>query len=150
MTISACPDCPFEVDEGFAQTLTFDAESIPVMASQIGDLNPLHHDAAFAARTRFGGLIASGGHSTAAMLAPTATFINARCNSLGLEFWFRLRRAVRAGSTMTLEWRIMGITVKPSLNGHVLDMAGTLKEADGTLAIEATCKALALWPGALM
>jgi acyl dehydratase len=129
--------------------VSFDAESIPRVAAEIGDDNPLHHDAAWAATTRFGGLIASGGHTIAAMLAPTATFVNERSNSLGLEFWFRLRRAVRAGSTMTLEWRIVAIAAKPRLKGHVLDMAGTLREADGALAIEATCTALALWPGAL-
>jgi acyl dehydratase len=130
--------------------LSFDAESIPRVAAEIGDDNPLHHDAAWAATTRFGGLIASGGHTIAAMLAPTATFVNERSNSLGLEFWFRLRRAVRADSVMTLEWRIARITAKPSLKGHLIDMTGTLREPDGTLAIEATCTALALWPEALV
>jgi acyl dehydratase len=149
MNIAPHPDCPFSVGEGFTQTLTFDAESIPRVAAEIGDSNPLHHDAAWAATTRFGGLIASGGHTIAAMLAPTATYVNERSNSLGLEFWFRLRRAVPAGSTMTLEWRIVGITPKPSLKGHILEMAGTLTGADGVLAIEATCKALSLWPQGL-
>jgi acyl dehydratase len=148
--VGAYPTCPFEVGEGFIQTLGFDADSIPVVAELIGDTNPLHHHAAWAATTRFGGLIASGGHSTAAMLAPTAAFMNTRCNSLGLEFWFRLRRAVRADSVMTLEWRIARITAKPSLKGHLIDMTGTLREPDGALAIEATCTALALWPEALV
>jgi acyl dehydratase len=142
------PVCAFAVGEGFSRTLLFDAAAVRRLAAEIGDTNKLHHDAAFAGATRFGGLIASGGHTVAAMMGPIADWMNARGTAMGLEFAFRLRRAVRVDTSLELTWRIESITPKDSLKGYLSDMTGTLAGTDGA-AVEATCRALALWPGAL-
>lgn len=111
---------PFEVGEVLVSHHEFTAESIRSFATQVNDFNPLHHDAAAAGRSRFGGLIASGAQTTALMLGALAGHVTPRCASLGLECNFRLRRAVLVGMTATVEWTIVSIAHKPSLNGHTI------------------------------
>ena len=144
----ARPACNFAVGEGFSRTLVFDEASVRRIASEIGDTNPLHHDAAFARGTRFGGLIASGGHTVAVMLGPIADWTSERGGAMGLEFGFRLRRAVHVGARLELNWWIDAITPKDSLKGYLLDMVGTLSGPEG-VAVEATCRGVALWPDGL-
>ncbi len=136
--------CPWTLGEADIQTLVFDKPSIRAFATMSGDANPMHHDAEFAAATRFGGLIASAGHYSAQMMGAVATWLSQRTGSLGLEFTFQFRRAVLVDSVMTLEWRIIDIVSKPSLKGHIVSMEGALRQADGAVAVVATCKGLVL------
>jgi hypothetical protein len=46
--------------ERFSAVLSLDPGSISAFARAVGDMNPLHHNADFAAATRFGWLTASG------------------------------------------------------------------------------------------
>ena len=136
--------CPWAIGETDVQTLVFDEPSIRVFATMSGDANPMHHDADFAATTRFGGLIASAGHYSAQMMGAVATWLSQRTGSLGLEFTFQFSKAVLVDSVMTLEWRITDILLKPSLKGHIVSMEGALRQADGVVAVVATCKGLIL------
>lgn len=121
---------PFEGGEVLVSHHEFTAESIRSFATQVNDLNPLHHDAAAAARSRFGGLIASGAHTTALMLGSLAGHVTPRCASLGLECDFRLRRAVPVDVTVTVEWTITAIEPKPSLKGHLISLDGVMRGGD--------------------
>ena len=140
----ALPPCIFELGESFRRELSFDADSIRHFATMCGDTNPLHHDEAYARGTRFGGLIASGGHYSALMMGAVAEYLTSRGGSVGLEFSFAFKKAVPAGSRLMLTWTITEVTPKESLGGYLLRLEGVLSDSDGALHVRATCKALAM------
>jgi len=82
--------------ERFSQVVTLTPELVSAQAHAVGDTNPVHHDEELAAATRFGCRIASGTHTTALLLALTASHFSKTCAMVGLEFWVRFRKAVRA------------------------------------------------------
>ena len=55
--------------ERFSSVVTLTPKAVADYAAAVGDTNPVHHDAAFAATTRYGRLIASGPHTSALLLA---------------------------------------------------------------------------------
>ncbi len=112
------------VGETFSKEVQFDAPGIAEFATLCGDTNPLHHDAAYAARSRFGGIIASGPQVTSLLMAMVAAFLASRGPGVGLGFNFRLRSAVRAGETVTLRWRVTAVKEKRSLAGQSLERFG--------------------------
>src|SRR3569833_3254761 len=67
--------CPFQIGERFERTFVFDADGITAFASMAGDMNPLHHDPAAAAASRFNDKIASGTHTTSIMLGTHTTLV---------------------------------------------------------------------------
>lgn len=142
-------DPPFEVGETFTREFVFDVESIKAFARLALDDNPLHHDEAYARTTRFGGLIASGTHTISWATGCLAGFVSRRCASLGLQFDYTLRRAIRANERATVEWRIDAITRKDSLRGYVLDLSGRLINSDGEDALIIKGKSLILPKSAL-
>jgi acyl dehydratase len=133
--ISATP--AIKVGETFSRTVTLDARTIHEFALAAGDHNPLHHDAEYAKTTRFGGIIASGTQYTSLLMGLVATHFTAKASSAGLEFSLQLKKPVRAGDTITLSWTVVEITPKPSLNGHIVTLNGTITTQDGVLAL--TC-----------
>lgn len=137
-------DLPFRVGERFSREMQLDAEAIRAFAALVGDTNPLHHDEAVAARSRFGGLIASGTHTSALMMAAVADFVTARRPSLGLETACQFRRAVKAGTRLRAEWSIVGFEPKPSLGGHVIGLEGRAVDSAGILYLTGQTKTLVL------
>ena len=124
------------VGEQFARRVTFDARSIREFATASGDFNPLHHDEAFASRSAFGGLIASGTHVSALLMGLTATHFSQRFAPLGLEFTLRFVRAVRAGTTLELRWTLVGLTPKASLRGDLAKLEGRARDDAGVVHVE--------------
>lgn len=120
-----------QVGETFTRSVTLDAASVSAFAAQIGDTNPLHHDAQTAARTRFGGLIACGPHTSSLLMAVTADVFSRRGAALGLDFRMRFRRAVPAGTTLVLRWTITAIDFNASMQGEVITLAGDACDAAG-------------------
>jgi acyl dehydratase len=113
--------------EVFEKTMTFDEDGARAFAMLVGDLNPIHHDAEFAAASRFGGLIISGTQSVAVLMAMTATFLSARGAALGLDYQFRFRRAVRMNETCHLSWTVTDVIPKAGLGEIVsFDAAMTI------------------------
>ncbi|WP_342641571.1 MaoC family dehydratase [Rhodoligotrophos ferricapiens] len=126
---------PFSVGETFTRDVLFDVETVKAFARLAMDDNPLHHDEAFARTTRFGGLIASGTHTMAVTTGPVASFLSERCASLGLQFDYTLRRAIRAGERATIAWTIDDLSPKASLGGYLVRMTGRLINSTGEDAV---------------
>ena len=61
-------------------------EDVVRLATELGDPNPLHHDEAVAARSRFGGLIACGGHLVGLLTSACAAFTTPHGPGVGLAF----------------------------------------------------------------
>jgi acyl dehydratase len=129
---------PVQVGATIARRVAFGADSIRRFATLCGDENPLHHDERAAAAGPFGALIASGPHVAALMMGLDATFLSRHHQALGLGFEFRFAKAVRAGSTLTLEWTVTGVEFKPSLAGHVVTVAGHAVDDAGVVFVTAT------------
>ena len=128
--------------ERFSSVVTLTPETVSAFSTAAGDGNPLHHDAAFAASTRYGRLIASGTHTTALLLALTASHFSKRGAVIGLEFTVRFRRPVYADETIVLEWLVVKVTPNVKLNGEIVDMVGRVKAQDGKTALGANGRVL--------
>ena len=124
------------------RSVTFDCDSIRAYAAMVGDWSPWHHDEAVAARSRFGGLIASGSQTSGIMLGVLTQFILQRHTSLGLEFSFQLKKAVRANMPFTIFWEVATIEPKPSLGGDIALFKGKLTNAQMEIAILAENKSV--------
>ncbi len=126
----------------FSGEATFTADAIKDFARLVGDSNPLHHESATADASRFGGIIASGGHTVSVMMGQAAAYISKHGPNIGLGYSVRLRRPVRAGETVTVNWRVVSVEHNAKLKGTVISMDGTLVKPDGAIAITGSCQAL--------
>jgi acyl dehydratase len=120
--------------ERFSREITLSPELVGDYAHSVGDTNPVHHDSAFAAATRFGRLIASGTHTTALLLGLTASHFSQRGAMVGLEYWVRFRRAIFADETIRLEWLTIKVTPNAKLGGEVVDLRGRIRNENGETA----------------
>jgi acyl dehydratase len=132
------------VGERFSGTAHLDAATIRAFAGSVGDFNPLHHDEALAARSRFGGLIASGTHSASLLMALTATHFSRHAQPLGLEFRLHFHRAVSAGDTLALAWTVTRVQWKASLGGDLVWLDGEARNQRGELMLAATSTLLVM------
>jgi len=78
------------------------ARDIELFTEISGDRNPLHYDADFAARTRFGGIVVQGGVSTAVLNAVVAEDLPGP-GSVFLQLDLRFLAPVRPGDVITGE-----------------------------------------------
>jgi len=128
--------------ERFSSELTLTPETVVAFATAAGDNNPIHHDPEFAAATRFGRPTASGPHTTALLLALTASHFSKRGAMLGLEFWVRFRRPIYADETICLEWLVVRVTPNEKLRGDIVDLRGRIKGQDGKTSVGAKGRVL--------
>jgi 3-hydroxybutyryl-CoA dehydratase len=128
--------------ERFSQEVTLTSASIAEFARLVGDDNPIHYDAAYASQTRFGGVIASGTHTTALLLALTASYFSKRGAMVGMEFWQRFRRPVFPDEKIKLEWLVVRVTADPARRGDIVDLRGRIKTPDGRTAVGAKGRVL--------
>jgi acyl dehydratase len=126
-----------EIGEVFSRELTLDADAIRRFATEVGDSNPLHHDAVLAAGTRFGGLIACGPHTSSLLMAVSADAFARRGAALGLDFHMKFRRAVPAGLPLRLRWQVTGVEDKPSLGGELVTLDGEIRGPGDELFVSA-------------
>lgn len=141
--------CPFAVGEEFSKDFVFDREGVIAFATMAGDMNPMHHDEAFAKASRFKSLIASGTQTSSVMLGVLATYVSARAAALGLEFSVRLKKAVHVGDRTHIAWKITRIEWRASLGGDVVVLEGTMRNQDGAVVATAEATNLVFRPGAL-
>lgn len=137
---------PYHVGERFSRIVTFDPDSVRAFAAMAGDHNPLHYDPGFAGNSRFGGLIASGAHYGALLMGVVATELTRypECTTAGVEFSFKLREAVRAGQTLTLEWTIETKTPAAKLGGELLHLKGHMIDSAGVVYVTAAATCLVM------
>jgi len=123
--------------ERFSAAVTLDPAWVREFARAAGDDNPVHHDPAFAATTRYGRLIASGTQTSALLLGLTASHFSKRGGMVGLEFWVKFRRPIYSDETIRLEWLVVRVTPNPRLKGDVVELRGRIKGQDGQTALGA-------------
>jgi acyl dehydratase len=128
--------------ERFSSQVTLTPAAVVAFAAAAGDDNPIHHDATFAAGTRFGKPTASGPHTTALLLALTAAHFSKKGAMLGLEFWVRFRRPVYADETICLEWLVIRVTPNEKLRGEIVELRGRIRGEDGRTAVGARGRVL--------
>jgi acyl dehydratase len=132
------------IGETFSSTLDLSVDSIKEFATLVNDLNPLHHDEAYAAQSRFGGLIASGTQPTAYFMALLATHFSTYAQPLGLEFDIKLKKAVHAHDSLTITWQVRDAHWKPSLNGDLTVLEGSVVNQRGELMLTGTSTILVM------
>ncbi|MGA2131282.1 MAG: MaoC family dehydratase [Bryobacteraceae bacterium] len=123
--------------ERFSSEVTLTPEGASAYAHAAGDNNPVHHDAGFAAATRYGRPIASGTYTTALLLGLTAAHYSKAAAMVGLEFWVRFRRPIYADEAIRLEWLVVKVTPNPKLNGDVVELRGRIRNQQGQTALGA-------------
>jgi 3-hydroxybutyryl-CoA dehydratase len=123
------------VGDTFSKHHRYDSADIADFAHRVGDRNPVHHDPAFGARSRFGKRIAAGEHTVALMLAMAASWLAERGTALGLGCSFRFTAAVREGDELDLQWRVTETYYKESLRGMIIVFDGTAQNQDGLVAL---------------
>ena len=128
--------------ERFSKSVHLTPESVASFAAAAGDDNPLHHDAAHAAGTSFGRVIASGTQTSALLMAHTATHFSESGPMLGLEFGFRFRRPVFADQTVRLDWLVVAVRASERLGGEVVDLRGRMVDAAGETVVGARGRVL--------
>jgi acyl dehydratase len=128
--------------ERFSSEVTLTPAIVVEFATAAGDTNPIHHDSEFAATTRFGRPTASGPHTTALLLALTASHYSKKGAMLGLEFWVRFRRPIYADETIRLEWLVVKVTPSEKLRGDIVELRGRIKSQDGRTAVGAKGRVL--------
>lgn len=130
------PVVSVEVGARIEGRYVFDDDNIRSYALAAVDHNPLHHDADVAAQSQFGCLIACAAQSTGVYTSLLATYFAPAGQALGLEFNFKLRRAVRTGTDAAMIWVIVAREHSEKLGGDLVDIEGTMTDQDGRVLIE--------------
>jgi len=128
--------------ERFSSQVTLTPAMVAEFAAAAGDSNPVHHNPEFAAKTRFGRLIASGPHTTALLLGLTAAYFSKYGAMVGLEFWVRFQRPIFADETIRLEWLVVKVAPNARLNGDIVELRGRIRGEDGKTAVGAKGRVL--------
>jgi acyl dehydratase len=142
------PTVPATIGEKFSREHLFDAEQASAFATDAGDDNPLHHDAAFAAASRYGRLIVSGTQTAALLLGLTASHFSKRGPAVGVGYTLAYKRAVYMDERVTVEWTVDTIRPTSSGDGLLIGMTGSLRNAHGEECVAATGTVLAFVPTA--
>ena len=124
--------------ERFSRKHTFSVGEAIAFALAAGDDNPLHHDAKFAACTRFGQLIVSGTHTTALLLGLTASHFAKLGAVIGVGFSVSFAQPVHADECVTFEWTVDAVCPCSKRGGQRVDMKGCLRNASGRVCVSAT------------
>ena len=86
-----------------------EAEDVALFADVTGDRNPLHLDAAFAAKTRFGRCVAHGMLSAGFISAALGTRLAPGCCVIYLSQSLRFLRPVHIGETVRAVVEVKGV-----------------------------------------
>ena len=129
------------VGQRATRELTLTAEHVELYARITGDRNPLHFDAAFAARTRFGRLVAQGGIASGMLNALVAMDMPGP-GTVFLSQTLTYKAPAYLGDTLTAEIEVL--SVKP--DKPVCQLRATITNQDGTVLLEGECWTYTLRP----
>ena len=119
------------VGQRASRSLTLTAEHVNQFAEISGDRNPLHFDAAFAERTKFGRLVVQGGLTTGLLHALVAMDMPGPGTVFLSQNW-KFTAPVYIGDTITAEAEV--ISVHPSK--PVTQLRLQIRRDDGTTVLE--------------
>jgi acyl dehydratase len=119
------------VGQRASRRLTLTAEHVRKFAEISGDRNPLHFDAAFAARTKFGRLVVQGGLTTGLLHALVAMDIPGPGTVFLSQNW-KFTAPVYIDDTITAEAEVL--SVHPSK--PVTQLRVQITRDDGTTVLE--------------
>lgn len=108
------------------RSLTVTREAVETYAGITGDYNPLHFDAAFTARTRFGRLMAQGGIAKGLLHALVAMDLPGPGSVFMSQSW-TFPKPVYIGDTITAEGEITSARE----SRRIYQMAFTVRNQDG-------------------
>lgn len=120
---------------------TVTARDVELYAEITGDRNPLHFDADFAGRTRFGRLVAQGG-ITSGMLNALVAMDLPGPGTVFMSQSLRYLAPTYLGDTLTAEVEVLA--VKP--DKPVCQLKATITNQDGTVVLEGECWTYTLTP----
>jgi acyl dehydratase len=124
------------------RSLTVTAREVELYARITGDRNPLHFDPDFAARTRFGRLVAQGGIAAGMLNALVAMDLPGP-GTVFLSQSLRYLAPTYLGDTLTAEIEV--VSVKP--DKPVAQLRATITNQEGTVVLEGECWTYTLSPG---
>ena len=116
------------------RTLTVTAREVELYAQITGDRNPLHFDPDFAARTRFGRLVAQGGIA-AGMLNALVAMDLPGAGTVFMSQSLKYLAPTYLGDTVTAEVEVLAL--KP--DKPVCQLRATITNQDGTVLLEGEC-----------
>lgn len=119
------------VGQRASRSLTLSAEHVRQFAEISGDHNPLHFDAAFAARTKFGRLVVQGGLTTGLLHALVAMDMPGPGTVFLSQNW-KFTAPVYIDDTITAEAEV--VSVHPSK--PVTQLRVQVKRNDGTIVLD--------------
>jgi acyl dehydratase len=127
-----------QIGETAIRVKTISAEDVSTFANLVEDFNPLHHDAEYAAATRFGGIIASGPHYLSLLMGVLASHYTAHGPQVGIDFQVRFARPVRPGDTIELKWVVTHI--EPKSRGSIVTLDGSITNQHGETVLTSVGK----------
>jgi acyl dehydratase len=130
-----------KVGQKARRSKTVTARDVDLYAEITGDRNPLHFDAAFAAGTRFGRLVAQGG-ITSGMLNALVAMDLPGPGTVFMSQSLKYLAPTYLGDTLTAEVEVLA--VKP--DKPVCQLKATITNQDGTVVLEGECWTYTLEP----
>jgi len=130
-----------KVGDTFGSSLTVTETHLVLGSGMFGDFNPLHVDAEFARKSRFGGRILHGPF-TSALVSASAGMYFAGTAIAYLEHACRFKGPVQAGDTLTTVWAIAEKSDKPKHRGGMVTMRGLTRNQRDEVVVEADGKML--------
>ncbi len=130
-----------EVGQKARRTQTVTSEDVELYARLTGDRNPLHFDADFAARTRFGRLVAKGGIAAGMLKALVAMDLPGP-GTVFMSQSLKYLAPTYLGDTVTAEIEVLALkSDKP-----VCQLRATITNQDGAILLEGECWTYTLRP----
>jgi acyl dehydratase len=123
-----------EVGQKARRTQTVTSEDVELYARLTGDRNPLHFDADFAARTRFGRLVAQGGIAAGMLNALVAMDLPGP-GTVFMSQSLKYLAPTYLGDTVTAEIEVLAL--KP--DKPVCQLRATITNPAGAVLLEGEC-----------
>ena len=122
-----------QVGQTARRTRRISVRDIELFTEMTGDRNPVHYDAAVAARSRFGGIIVQGGVTSGLLNALVAEDLPGP-GSVFLHVDWNFRAPVRPGDDITAEAEVLSVRDdKP-----ICTLRTTITNQDGTVVLDGT------------